>query len=562
MPDNYLYYGDNLDILRRYVKDETVDLVYLDPPFNSNANYNVLFAEKDGKKSAAQIKAFTDTWEWNPESAHMLWEVLQQGGEPAQAMKAFQTLLPGSDMLAYLAMMAPRLIELHRVLKPTGSIYLHCDPTASHYLKILMDSIFGAKNFRNEIIWQRKTGRGDTGGTSKKFGNMADILLFYGRSDQTTFNPLFRPNDPAYIQKFFKYVDENGRRYRSDNLASPSPRPNLTYDYKGYKPPRFGWAISREKMEQWDAAGRLIFPKDPNGRIQRKRYLDELKGEQIQNVWDDIPALSALHAERLGYPTQKPEALLERIINASSNPGDVVLDPFCGCGTAVVAAQKLGRRWIGIDVTHLAVGLMKTRLRDTFGAAMEGAYRVIGEPTSLPDAAKLAAEDPFQFQAWALGKVDARPDVLKKGADRGIDGRLYFHEGDNKPREVILSVKGGHLRADDIRALGQVVTREGAEIGVLITMEPPTQPMRGDAASAGFYTSPWGTHPRLQILTIKDLLDGKKIDMPQTYGSNITFKQAPRAKASVGASAPSIWDTANVSEDIDEADDVDDEQDE
>lgn len=533
MPDNYLYYGDNLDILRRYVKDQSVDLVYLDPPFNSNANYNVLFAEKDGSRAAAQIKAFEDTWEWDTASAKAFWNVISRGGKPAQAMKAFQELLGQNDMLAYLAMMAERLIELHRVLKPTGSIYLHCDPTASHYLKILMDAIFAPENFRNEIVWRRTSAKGLQ---SRRLPRNHDTILSYQMSDTATWNAeaTFIPYDLNALDDKtagkYRSRDVNGRLYQLDNLINPNPdRPNLTYEFLGHTKV---WRWTKERMQKAYEAGLVVQP-SPGAVPRFKRYLDEQRGKPITDVWTDIDPLNSQAQERLHYPTQKPLALLERIISMSTKPGDVVLDPFCGCGTAIASAQKLGRRWIGIDITHVAVGLMKSRLRDNFGSDIATTYTVIGEPTTLPDAAKLATEDRFQFQAWALGKVDARPDIVKKGADKGIDGRLYFHEGDNKPRQVILSVKSGHLRPDDVRALGQVRSTAGADIGVLITLEEPTGPMRADAASAGFYASPWGEHPRLQILTIRDLLGGKKIDMPQTQGINQTFKQAPRVRVPV-----------------------------
>ncbi len=536
---NTLYYGDNLDILRRYVDDETVDLIYLDPPFNSKANYNMLFEEHDGTKSAAQFQAFEDTWHWDQSAATAYQEVAERGEKVSQAIFAMRQMLGDTDMLAYLSMMAIRLIELRRVLKPTGSIYLHCDPTASHYLKILMDMIFGAKYFRNEIIWKRKTGRGDTGGTSKRFGVMTDILLFYGKTENTVFNTVFKDNNPDYVESFFKFVDEHGRRYASDNLSSPSPRPNLTYEYKGYKPPANGWAISKEKMEQWDKEGRLIFPKDKNGRIRRKRFLDEHPGETVQNIWDDIGPIGAAAAERLGYQTQKPEALLERIIQASSNPGALVLDPFCGCGTAVVAAQKLGRRWIGIDITHVAITVMKRRLIETFEP--DPNFEVIGEPTTAEDAAELAQSDPYQFQWWALGLVGARPIEQKKGADKGIDGRLYFHEKDGgETKQVIFSVKAGGVTARHVMELHGVIDREGAAIGVLLTMEDPTKPMRAEAASGGSYTSPWGVHPKLQILTVGELLDGKKIDMPPVHQVNVTYKRAPRQKPKGKGGQPTL----------------------
>src|SRR5450755_1837346 len=280
MDKNSLYYGDNMDILQRYVEDETIDLVYLDPPFNSNQDYNILFAEKDGSRSAAQIKAFGDTWRWDRQSVNAYEEVVESGGNISRAMQAFRQLLEESDMLAYLAMMAPRLIELHRVLKPTGSIYLHCDPTASHYLKILLDTIFAPRNFRNEIIWERTSSHNDT---RTKFPDVSDAIFFYTKSDKYTFHVQYEEYSEKYVKDFYRYVDDKGRRYRLSDLRSPSPRPNLTYDYKGYKPHPNGWAVSKERMEQLDAEGRLYFPRSPDGRIQLKRYLDEMPGSRVGN---------------------------------------------------------------------------------------------------------------------------------------------------------------------------------------------------------------------------------------------------------------------------------------
>lgn len=293
-------------------------------------------------------------------------------------------------------------------------------------------------------------------------------------------------------------------------------------------------------MMKLDTQGRLEFPRKPDGRIQLRRYLDELPGMPLSNVWDDISPINSQAAERLGYPTQKPEALLERIISTSTNEGDVVLDPFCGCGTTIAAAQKLGRRWIGIDITHLAIGLIKTRLRDAYGDAVK--YEVIGEPTTVEDAEALAQSDPYQFQWWALGLVGARGTEQRKGADKGIDGRVYFHDGTPKTKQIVISVKAGKLHAPYVRDLEGVRNREKAEIGVLISFDEPTKPMRKEAASAGFYTSPWGTHPRLQLLTVAELLDGKGIDYPRTAGVNRTFRQAPRVK-SKGEPHPELFDT-------------------
>ena len=372
---NTLYYGDNLKILRDYIKDESVDLVYLDPPFNSNRNYNVLFRNESGTDSESQITAFEDTWHWNLAAEQTYSELINEPDQVGRMIESFRQFIGNNQMMAYLVMMAVRLKELHRVLKPTGSLYLHCDPTASHYLKIVLDSIFGVQNYRNEITWKRKTGSSSSVHASNRFGTVTDTIFYYAKSVETEFHPQYNPDTKEYkeyIKKFFTHVDSDGRMYQIDNLANPALRPNLIYEYKGYKPPANGWAISREKMEQWDKEGRLHFPENPEGRIRRKRYVDELKGMPIQNLWDDIEMISSQSSERLGYPTQKPAALLECIIQASSNEGDVVLDPFCGCGTTIAAAQKLNRQWIGIDITHLAVGLMKLRLKDSFGMTPVG----------------------------------------------------------------------------------------------------------------------------------------------------------------------------------------------
>jgi site-specific DNA-methyltransferase (adenine-specific) len=528
---NKLYYGDNYEVLQRYVKDESVDLVYLDPPFNSRQDYNVLFAEKDGSQSSSQIHAFEDTWEWNLDAQRSYELIVEQGGRVADALRAFKTFLFNSDMMAYLAMMAPRLVELRRVLKSTGSIYLHCDPTASHYLKILMDAVFGPQFFRNEITWKRKAGRGETNKAAIRFGVSADTILFFSKSKASTFNRQYRPSNADYIATKFTYKENDGRIYRLDNITSPSYRPNLVYEYKGYKPPKNGWAVSPARMAEMDAEGRLYLPADKSKRIQRKRYLDELEGETVDSLWDDISPINSQAQERLGYPTQKPEALLERIIKASSNEGDLVLDPFCGCGTTVQVAQRLNRRWIGIDITHLAIGLIKKRLSDAFGPEIKSTYDVIGEPTDYEGAAQLAEEDKYQFQWWALGQVGARPTDQKKGADRGIDGRLYFHDDDSgKSKQIIFSVKAGNVTVSQIRDLVGVLTREKAEIGVFVTFDEPTKPMNKEAAEAGFYKSSDGsTYARLQILTIQQILDGKQPDYP-AHRRDATFKKAPRSR--------------------------------
>jgi site-specific DNA-methyltransferase (adenine-specific) len=524
---NKLYYGDNLEVLQRYVKDETVDLVYLDPPFNSRQDYNVLFAEKDGSQSSSQIHAFEDTWEWNLEAQRAYEQIVERGGRVADALRAFKTFLFNSDMMAYLAMMAPRLVELRRVLKETGSIYLHCDPTASHYLKILMDAVFGPQSFRSEIIWKRTNTHSD----AKRWSPVADTILYYTKGDTTTWNAQHAAHGEEYLATKYRYKDENGRVYRLDNMTSPKPRPNMTYEWKGFPPPPYGWRYSKETMAQLDADGRIWYPSSKTKRPQLKRYLDEMAGVLLGSIWTDIFPINSQAQERLGYPTQKPEALLERIIKASSNEGDLVLDPFCGCGTTVQVAQRLNRRWIGIDITHLAIGLIKKRLSDAFGPEIKSTYDVIGEPTDYAGAAELAANDKYQFQWWALGQVGARPADQKKGADRGIDGRLYFHDDDSgQSKQIIFSVKAGGVTVSQIRDLAGVLGREKAEIGVFVTFDEPTRPMLREAAEAGFYQSTDGTtYPKLQILTIQQILDGKQPAYP-LHRRDATFKKAPRSR--------------------------------
>lgn len=521
--ENTLYFGDNLDVLRRHIPDASVDLVYLDPPFNSNASYNILFKEHDGARAASQIKAFEDSWRWDANAALTYQETVESGGKISETLQAFRKLVGESDMLAYLSMMAPRLQELRRALKPSGSIFLHCDPTASHYLKLLMDAVFGPNHFRNEIIWQRTNAKGLA---FTRFASNHDVLLWSTKEDACTWHPQYSPHDPEYVRKFYRYVEpETNRRYQLADLTNPNKnRPNLTYEFLGLTRV---WRWTQDRMKEAYEKG-LIVQSHPGAVPRLKRYLDEQEGNPVGDIWTDILPVQAQAAERLGYPTQKPLALLERIVAACSNPGDVVLDPFCGCGTTIDAAQKLGRRWIGIDVTHLAINLIRHRLKDTYGDDIAKTYEVVGEPTSVPDARVLAEQDPYQFQWWALGLVGARPADPKKGADRGIDGRLYFHDDPSSgtTKQIIFSVKAGKISVAYVRDLCHVVDRENAEMGVLISMHAPTQPMRAEAASAGFYSSPWGRHPKVQLLTVGDLLRGVRVDMPPATGVNVTFRKA------------------------------------
>ena len=534
MPPNTLYYGDNLEILRRYVEDESVDLIYLDPPFNSNADYNLLFAEKDGTQAHAQITAFEDTWTWDLEAAAEYAEVLRSGqGRVAKCLKGMHDFLGGSDMLAYLSMMGLRLIELRRVLKPTGSLYLHCDPTASHYLKLLLDAVMGPENFRSEIIWRRTASKGLA---FKNYPSNHDTILYYSKGEQCVWNrPYIAYDDDNLDEKTeskYCHVDDAGRRYQLDNLLNPNPnRPNLTYEFLGVTRV---WRWTKARMQKAYEEGLVIQP-SPGAVPRYKRYLDEQEGRPVDDVWTNISPINSQAAERLGYPTQKPESLLERILNVSSNEGDTVLDPFCGCGTAVAAAQKLGRKWIGIDITHLAVNLIKVRLADSFGARITEQYRVVGEPCDLESARALANLDKYQFQYWALGLVGARPQPSqeKKGADKGIDGRLYMTDSSGDTKSIVISVKGGHVTVNQVRDLLGVMDIEDAAIGVFICIEEPTAPMRRAVAEAGMFQTKsvaGSSHPRLQIFTIEELLTGgKRIDMPAQQDLR-SFKQAPKAK--------------------------------
>ena len=529
---NQLYFGDNLDILRNHVADASVDLIYLDPPFNSNANYNVLFQEKSGQQSAAQITAFEDTWHWNLDSESAYRDVVANAsGKLPDLLQAMRSFLGDNDMMAYLTMMAQRMVELHRVLKDTGSIYLHCDPTASHYLKLLMDSVFGAENFRNEITWKRFNFHAD----AKRFGRITDRVLLYSKSTNYQWNQQRTPFKEAYLESHFRHTDEDGRLYRLDNLNSPGGR-GPVYEFHGITR---AWRYTQENMLKLENEGRIFVT--PGHIPQLKRYLDELQGEAVNDIWTDIPPINPRAKERLGYPTQKPEALLERIVSASSNEGDVVLDPFCGCGTAIAAAERLNRRWIGIDVTHIAITLIRHRIQDTFKGELKP-YEVLGQPQDVASALALATDSEnsgrYQFEWWALGLVDARPaQDRKKGADSGIDGYInFFDDNSGKAKRIVVQVKSGHVTRNQIATLKGDMEREQAEIGLFITLQPPTRQMEAEATSAGFYTPehyPDSHYPRVQILTIEELLAGKRAEYPR-LAPDATFRRAPRRRRSAG----------------------------
>jgi DNA modification methylase len=558
--ENTLFYGDNLPILREYITDESIDLVYLDPPFNSNRSYNVLFKDESGREAESQITAFDDTWHWTAITEQTYRDLLSQAPPRVGAMiGSLREFIGPNQVMAYLVMMAARLVELHRVLKPTGSLYLHCDPTASHYLKIVLDGIFGGRYFQNEISWRRSSAHSDTRQGMKRCGKIRDILLFYTKTDDCTWNPVYIPYSEDYLRNEYRHVTPDGRLYKETDVTAAKPGGDTEYEWRvkrpigknqrwradldaEYKNPKSGWeyigvrpyqgrywGFSKENMVALAKSGRLVHRQTGMPRLMQ--FADEMPGITLQDSWDDITP--AMGSEDLGYPTQKPLALLERIIEASSNPGDIVLDPFCGCGTAIAAAQKLGRRWIGIDITYLAIALQKYRLQDMFPGTQ---FRVIGEPQDLHDAGHLAADNRYQFQWWALSLVQAKPlggepgaRAGKRGADTGIDGVILFiDDAGGKPKRVLVQVKSGHVKVGDIRDLCGVIEREKAAIGVFITLEPPTEPMRREAITAGFYHSPgWNrAYPKIQLLTIEELMQGKKVEMPPEWG---TFKQAPKA---------------------------------
>ncbi len=477
---NTLYYGDNLDVLTRYIPDNSVDLIYLDPPFQSGRDYNILFQEQDGTKASAQIKAFEDTWEWDQEAVKMYDLVVQDGGSVGSALEAFRKLLGPTPMLAYVSMMAPRLIQLRRVLKPTGSIYLHCDSTASAHLRLLMDEVFGAKNFRNEIIWYYYNKMHDR--RKKMFPKATDTILFY--------------------------VKDVNSEFKFEQLKEMRDKPVKQ--------------LARRKVD-----GKMVNVRDEHNKIVYRTKDDKT----VDNVWR-IPCLQpADKTQRMGYPTQKPEAILERIIEASSQEGDTILDPFCGCGTSISVAQKLRRHWIGIDITHLSIGLIKYRLLHSHKVSAKDDYDVVGEPTTFEGAKQLAIEDRHQFEHWSLGLVGARSSAKDKGADKGIDGKIKFQEGGlgSPHKEILISVKSGKVGSHDIRDLRGVVEREDAAMGLFLTLQDPTRDMRQEALQAGYYESPWGKHLRIQLFTIKDLLDGKKIDAPPIRQGGTTFSLPKRS---------------------------------
>jgi DNA modification methylase len=518
---NVLYYGDNLEVLRKHFPNECVDLIYLDPPFNSKADYNILFKEASGEESVAQIQAFSDFWHWD-KNAEKTYLEIQEDPNLIDMIKFLHAHLSKNDMMAYLVMMTIRLRELHRVLKRTGSLYLHCDPTASHYLKIILDKIFDTKSFRNEIVWQRFNFHAD----AHRFGRVHDILLFYTKTSNYFWKTQYGEYKEEYKKSHFYNVDaSNGRRYRLSDATAKGQGPPRYFNGKLLEPPAgTHWRWSQENIDRLVAKGVIVFTKTGNPAV--KRYLDEVK-PAIHSIWADIPPINSMSKERIGFETQKPLKLLERIIESSCPEDGVVLDPFCGCGTTILAANKLGRKWLGIDITHLSISLIRARLRDIHIVVGKD-YRIIGEPVDFESAVDLMKVDPtgYQFQLWALSLVDAWParshngKEITKGADKGVDGWLTFRESDNlNLQRIVVQVKGGHVGAQDVRDLIGTVQSSKAAMGILITLHEPTEPMKQAAFEAEYYESTtWGhKYPKIQILTIPELLKGSKPILPHTH---------------------------------------------
>jgi len=551
-----LYYGDNLDVLRREIASNSIDLIYLDPPFNSKKSYNVLFSGPTGE-ARAQIQAFDDTWKWTPETESIYID-MQNGSVPARvadAAQAFRSLLGENDVLAYLITMAPRLVELHRVLKSEGSLFLHCDPAASHYLKVLLDAVFGGRRFRNEIVWKR-TGAHTT---PRRFETIHDILLFYAKGDNAYFNPIKTPYTKDHVDSRYT-EDEKGRLkfVTGGNILSGPGATNgdSGQPWKGFDPSSKGrhWAVPgylaeqmpegfselsvRERLDAlYDAD--LIEIKKGAEWPHPVKYLADDDGKFLSDIWAyqpgtegvlygtdqgidaDVQWIGPTDPEDLGYQTQKPEGLLDRIISSTCPPEGIVLDPFCGCGTTIASAQRLGRNWIGIDITYLAIDLIEKRLVAQYGDNISDEYEIFGIPRDMDGAMTLFNSNPFDFERWAVSIVNGQPNEKQVG-DRGIDGIVRFplDVAGRKSAKAIVSVKGGKsLNPGMVRDLmGTVDATQQAEIGILICLENPTKGMLDAAARAGVYEWPLTRerYPKAQVITIEELLDGKRPHMPPT----------------------------------------------
>lgn len=519
---NQLFYGDNLGNMRKHIPSEIADLVYADPPFNSKRNYNQIY-NGEGREDVAQSVAFVDTWTWNDAAQWGLQEILcdeeqRYTSQTIALIDGLSQVLGQTSMLAYIVSMTQRINEIHRILKSTGSFYLHCDPTMSHYLKLVLDSVFipYGGDFLNEIVWKRIFNHAD----AKRCGRIHDIIFLYSKSKKYIWNKVYQKQDPEYIEKFYKYKDEKGRIFQSVSMtAGGQGEARLFGDKLLIPPPNTHWRWGQERINEALKKDKIFFSK--NGVPRIKYYLDEQKGQPIQDIWLDIPPLTNKAKERLGYPTQKPEKLLERIIKASSNENDIVFDAYCGCGTTVAVAERLKRRWIGIDITFQSISLIMKRLEDTYGKEVLENVVLMGIPQDIESARALAdkKDDRLrkEFEKWAILTYSNNRARIneKKGKDYGIDGFAYSF-GSASKNKILFSVKSGHVSSSQIRDFRGTIEREKALGGIFITLEPPTKDMLEEAIKAGFIENEHIAQKtnKIEIVTIQGLIDGERIKLP------------------------------------------------
>ena len=509
---NRLYYGDNLAIMQKMPRS-CVDLIYLDPPFNSKRNYNLMYKNMTGRPAPDQDIAFCDTWEMDEEKVELARKMpmlMRDHGIEDYYVEFWRLWIQAlrhtnEKLLAYMIYMVQRIMQMKVILKPTGSIYLHCDPTASHYIKVMMDGVFGHSNFKGEIIWKRTSAHSN----ARRPGPVHDVILLYSTGEKYTWNRLYQPYDDFYVDQFYTHQDEDGRRWRRSDLTGAGITQSgetgkawrdIDVTAKGRH-----WAHKHAELDRLDREGKIHWPQKDGGIPMLKRYLDEQPGVPLQDVWTDIKPIHNLSPERFGYPTQKPIALLRRIVNASSKRGGVVFDPFCGCGTTIYAAQELGRKWIGCDIAILAVQLVTNTLGDKYGLTDGGKFEVTGIPVTPEQAEVLFKQDPFEFERWLVQYMEGIP--TKRTGDKGIDGRIYLLNGSH----IVVSVKGGNIRPTDVRDLRGVLEREDdAEMGCFLSLKEPTKAMKQEAAAAGMYEHKGQSYPRIQLLTVADVLEKKK----------------------------------------------------
>ncbi len=521
------------------LKSSSIDLVYLDPPFNSNRQYTAIYKDETGRPLPDQVEAFCDMWELDAEREEAIRAIpvlMRESGLDDSATQLWRLWMHSlrntqPRLLAYLSYMTQRLLVIHRLLKPTGSLYLHCDPTASHYIKAILDAILGHHNFRNEITWQRS----DSHNTARRYGNIADTILFYTKTQNHTWNRMYTDYGPEQ-RKRFRHNDGDRRWYKLENLTAPRPNSDSgKFEWRGtMPPPSRGWGYRREQLEQWWQEGRIKAKRDGTPRMDGlKVYLDEARGKPLQNIWTDIPRIANTSPERMGYDTQKPLALLDRIIESSSNPGDVILDPFCGCATTMESAHRLGRNWIGIDIAiHAIKRVARVRLNGRLGLVEGKDYVIEGIPNNIEGAQDLWVRDKYQFQKWAVEQVEGFV-TAKRTADGGIDGRVYFAIAYDKPlQSMILAVTGGaNVTIRHLRELKGVLDADEARMAGLITMHPrgPTQQRNFEqfCATAGNLNVLGINYPRMQMLSVSEILDGKRFATPTVFGRHHREPQLP-----------------------------------